>query len=222
SKAGWIRAAKGHDVDAESLNFRSGDGFLAAAPGRSNDHLVVLGARGRSYSLTAHKLPSARSQGEPLTSLVTPANNAAFVGLVLGRADLTCVLASTTGSGFVTTLGEMTSRQKSGKATINPGKNGTALPPTTVTGDDPELCVVTSSGHLLCVVLEDLPHLSKGKGNKLIALKAGETVVAVQAVSDRDQLIIYSGKRHMVLKPSERDAYRGPRASRGKKLPRGF
>lgn len=144
------------------------------------------------------------------------------MGVVLGPADLTCVLASTTGHGFATCLADMASRQKSGKTTLNPGKNGTPLAPSTVSGDDPEVCIVTSTGSLLCLSLTELPQMSKGKGNKLVALKAGETVVACQALAADQALIVHSGKRHMTLKSADRDDYRGPRASRGRRLPRGF
>ena len=222
SREGWIRAAKGHDVDPEGLNYRTGDAYLAHAAGRTNQALIVLDSTGRSYSLAAHKLPSARGQGEPLTGSLNPANGARFVGVAIGDETLTCVLASTAGNGFATTLADMASRQKAGKATLSPGKSGAALAPTTTAADEAELCVVTSAGHLLCVALADLPQLAKGKGNKLIALKTGESIVAVQALARTATLIVYSGKRYKSLKSAEREAYRGARAARGQQLPRGF
>ncbi len=222
SREGWIRAAKGHDVDPEGLNYRTGDAYLAHAAGRTNQALIVLDSTGRSYSLAAHKLPSARGQGEPLTGSLNPANGARFVGVAIGDETLTCVLASTAGNGFATTLADMASRQKAGKATLSPGKSGAALAPTTTAADAAELCVVTSAGHLLCVALADLPQLAKGKGNKLIALKTGESIVAVQALARTATLIVYSGKRYKSLKSAEREAYRGARAARGQQLPRGF
>ncbi len=222
SREGWIRAAKGHDVDPEGLSYRTGDAYLAHAPGRTNQALIVLDSTGRSYSLAAHKLPSARGQGEPLTGSLNPANGARFVGVAIGDETLTCVLASTAGNGFATTLADMASRQKAGKATLSPGKNGAALAPTTTAAEEAEVCVVTSAGYLLCLALADLPQLTKGKGNKLIALKAGESIVAVQALARTATLIVYSGKRYKSLKPAEREAYRGARAARGQQLPRGF
>lgn len=222
SREGWIRSAKGHEVDAESLSYRTGDDYRAHAAGRSNDSLLVLDSTGRSYSVAAHRLPSARGQGEPLTGSLNPADGARFVGLAIGDAALTCVLASSAGNGFATTLGDLASKQKAGKAALTPGKGATALAPTTVDADDAEVCVVTSAGQLLCLAMEELPKLSKGKGNKLIALKKGETVVALQALDAGQALVIVSGRRHMTLKSGERDDYRGPRASRGKRLPRGF
>src|SRR5699024_10281871 len=127
SQQGWIRAAKGQDVDAESLNFRNGDGYRDSAGGRSNHTLVVLGATGRCYTLAAHKLPSARGQGEPVSSIVTPPDGAQFVGVALGRDDIPCVLASSAGYGFVTRLGELTGRNKRGKAVLNVPRGAAAL-----------------------------------------------------------------------------------------------
>src|SRR5699024_10015004 len=127
SRQGWIRAAKGQEIDAEKLNFRNGDGYLASASGRSNQTLVVLGATGRSYTLAAHKLPSARGQGEPLTSSVNPPDGARFVGLALGGEQLQCVLLSTAGYGFVSRLGELASRNRRGKAVLTVPKQAAAL-----------------------------------------------------------------------------------------------
>ncbi|GAB3682979.1 DNA topoisomerase IV subunit A [Salinisphaera aquimarina] len=222
SRQGWIRAAKGHDVDAPGLSFRSGDEYLTHAAGRSNQTLIVIDSTGRSYTLAAHKLPSARGQGEPLTGSLNPSDGARFVGIAIGDEQTRCVLASSAGNGFVTTLGEISSRNKSGKAALGVGRNDSALTPSTVTGADPEVCVVTGEGQLLCLPLGELPELAKGKGNKLISLKKGEQVVAVQALSATAKLVIHSGRRHMTLKAADRDIYRGPRASRGKQLPRGY
>jgi topoisomerase-4 subunit A len=222
SRQGWIRAAKGHDVDAAGLSFRSGDDYLTHAVGRSNQTLVVLDSTGRSYTLAAHKLPSARGQGEPLTGSLNPADGARFVGVALGDENTRCVLASTAGNAFATTLGDISSRNKSGKAALSVGKNADALAPAPIEGEDPEVCVITSAGQLLCLPLGELPALSKGKGNKLISLNKDEQVVALAALPASAVLTIYSGKRHMTLKAGERDTYRGPRASRGKRLPRGF
>src|SRR5699024_7899055 len=127
SQQGWVRAAKGQDVAAESLHFRNGDGYLTHAPGRSNQTLVVLGATGRCYTLAAHKLPSARGQGEPLSGIVNPPDGARFVGLALGKDTLPCVLISTTGYGFVTQLGELASRNRRGKAALTVKKPAAAL-----------------------------------------------------------------------------------------------
>jgi topoisomerase-4 subunit A len=221
SRQGWIRAAKGHDVDSESLNFRSGDAYLASAAGRSNDTLIVLDSTGRSYTLAAHRLPSARGAGEPLTGSLNPGNGVRFVGIALGGDDWRCVLVSSSGYAFVARLGELASRQKSGKAALSVGR-AVALAPASIGAGGAEVCVATSAGQLLCLACEELPEMAKGKGNKLITLKKDETVVAVAALPASAILVIQSGKRHMKLKAAERDAYRGPRAARGKPLPRGF
>ncbi len=222
SKHGWIRAAKGHDIDPDKLGFRSGDEFLTRASGRSNQSLIVLDSTGRSYTLAAHKLPSARGQGEPLTGSLNPADGAHFIGMALEDAATPCVLASSAGNGFVATLAELTSRAKSGKAALSVGANATALAPAPVAAADAEVCIVTSDGQFLCLALEELPRLAKGKGNKLISLKKGERLVALCGLSAGATLVVHSGKRHMLLKAADRDAYRGPRASRGTRLPRGF
>ncbi|HLQ86763.1 MAG TPA: DNA topoisomerase IV subunit A, partial [Salinisphaeraceae bacterium] len=222
SQKGWIRAAKGQDVAAEKLNFRNGDGFLTSAAGRSNQTLVVLGGSGRSYTLAAHKLPSARGQGEPLTSTLNPPDGARFVGLALGDEDTPCVLLSSAGYGFTTQLGALTGRSRRGKAALTVPKQATALGLYPASGEDAEVCIVTSGGNLLCLALTELPGLNKGKGNKLVSLKKDEHAVAACALPAAATLVVYSGKRHMYLKSAERDDYRGPRASRGKRLPRGF
>ncbi|MES1925064.1 DNA topoisomerase IV subunit A [Salinisphaera sp. T31B1] len=222
SRQGWIRSAKGHDVDAPSLNFRSGDDYLTHAAGRSNQTLIVIDSTGRSYTLAAHKLPSARGQGEPLTGSLNPADGARFVGLAIGDENTRCVLASDAGHGFVTTLADISSRNRSGKTALSTGRNARALEPSTFSAEDAEVCAVTSEGQLLCLAIDELPVLSKGKGNKLISLKKGEHLIAVAALAANQRLTLYSGKRHMTLKSADRDAYRGPRASRGRTLPRGF
>ena len=223
SRHGWIRSAKGHDVAPESLNYKSGDEFLAASSGRSNQTLALLDSTGRGYTLAAHKLPSARSQGEPLTGKLSPSDGASFVGVLLGDADTPCFLASDAGYGFITQLGELAARNKSGKAVLSVPKNAGVLPPQLLAeGEDQEVCVVTQEGRLLCFELAELPALSKGKGNKLIAVKAPDKVVAACVLPRSAALRLDSGKRHIALKDSDREGYRGARAQRGRKLPRGF
>lgn len=228
SQQGWIRAAKGHEVDATALSYKSGDGYLTAAQGRSNQPLALLDATGRSYSLPAHKLPSARGQGEPLTGKLNPADGAGFVGVLLGDADTPCVLASDAGYGFITRLGELATRKRNGKAMLTVPKGAGVLPPCypSVPAADndaeDEVCVVTAEGRMLCFPLSELPELSKGKGNKLIGVKAPDRIVAWQVLASDAVLRLYSGKRHLNVKPADRENYRGKRASRGHFLPRGF
>ena len=229
SDKGWVRAAKGHELNPEELSYRGGDRFAHASRGRSNDILVFVDSTGRSYSAAPHTLPSARSQGEPLTGRLKPPPGARFVGLALGAADSRVLLASSTGYGFVCTLEDLVSKNKAGKAVLSVGKDGLALPPVEFVAR-PGLRVValTNQGHMLAFPLDELPELARGKGNKLInvpsaALKSGEEfVLAVQVVADDDELLVVAGQRHLRLKSKDLDSYAGERARRGRKLPRGF
>ncbi len=223
SKHGWIRAAKGHEVDPYSLSYKSGDEFLTAAAGRSNQTLALLDSRGRGYTLAAHKLPSARSQGEPLSGKLSPADGAVFVGVLLGDADDVCFVACDAGYGFITRLGELAARNRAGKAVLSVPKGAGVLVPQLVQdGEEQEVCVVTKEGRLLCFELSELPELSKGKGNRLIGVKAPDAVVVACILPKQAVLRLDSGKRHIALKSSDREGYRGNRAQRGRKLPRGF
>lgn len=223
SRHGWIRAAKGHEVDPESLSYKSGDEYLTATVGRSNQTLALLDSTGRGYTLPAHKLPSARSQGEPLSGKLSPADGAVFIGALLGEISDACFLASDAGYGFITRLGEIAARNRSGKAVLNVPKGaGVLLPQLFEEQDDLEVCVVTKEGRLLCFPLDELPELNKGKGNKLINIKGPDAVIAACVLPKATALRLDSGKRHIALKSSDREAYRGSRAQRGSKLPRGF
>ena len=224
SSQGWIRAAKGHEVDPASLSFRSGDEFAAAARGRSNQPAVLLDTTGRSYAVPAHKLPSARGQGDPLSSWLNPPDGAGFAGVLMGENDRRCLLATDAGYGFVARLGDLVSRNRSGKVVLTVPKGAAVLAPMPLEGAvaDHELCVVSDAGRLLCFPLADLPELAKGKGNKLIGLKKGERVTALCALSPDAVLRLESGKRHLNVKPSDREGYRGNRGARGRLLPRGF
>ncbi len=228
SEKGWVRSAKGHEVNPADLNYRSGDRLGQAARGRTSDALVFLDSTGRSYSVAAHSLPSARSQGEPLTGRLKPPAGARFVGLAIGPADARVLVAGDAGYGFVCTLGDMVSKNKSGKALLSVGK-GEALQPVRLPADD-ELLVVaaTNQGRMLAFPVAELPELARGKGNKIInvpsaAFKAGEeAVVAVQVLGAADELLVLAGQRHLRLKRADLDNYLGERARRGRKLPRGF
>lgn len=224
SALGWIRAAKGHNVDAESLSYKSGDSFLGAVPGKTNQTLVVLDSTGRGYQLPAHKLPSARGQGEPLSGRLNPPAGAGFVGLALGDGQQRVLVGSAAGYGFVTQLSALETRNKAGKAVLTVPKGSTVLPMVDVPdGAEVQVCVVTAEGRLLVFPIEDLPELSRGKGNKLVTLKGEDRVVAWTAITAEDSLKLLSGQRHVVLKPSGLAAsYLGKRASRGAVLPRGF
>jgi topoisomerase-4 subunit A len=227
SEKGWVRAAKGHDVDAASLSYREGDAILAAVRGRSTQQVAFLDSTGRSYSTAVHTLPSARGNGEPLTGRFSPPQGAAFQALATGDNDMRFVLASSHGYGFVTRFENLTGRNKAGKAMLSLTPNAKVLQPAGVPGTDKERVVaVTSAGHLLAFPLADLPELDKGKGNKVIDIpkaKLGtERVVAVAVVPPGGTLAVKSGNRTMTLSFKDLEAYVGARATRGGLLPRGW
>ncbi|MFY2765229.1 DNA topoisomerase IV subunit A [Arenimonas sp. MALMAid1274] len=229
SKKGWIRSAKGHDVDAASLSYRDGDGLLQAVRGRSTQQVAFVDSTGRSYSTLAHTLPSARGNGEPLSGRFSPPAGASFVGLATADNDARFVLASSWGYGFVTRFENFTGRNKAGKALINADDAADILSPVAVTDAKSDWIVsITSAGHLLAFPITELPELDKGKGNKLIQipparLKSGEEkVIALASVRNGGELTVYSGKQKLVLSWRDLQAYEGSRASRGNLLPRGF
>jgi topoisomerase-4 subunit A len=229
SKSGWVRSAKGHEIDPTTLNYRAGDEFLHSAHGRSNEQTVFLDSRGRAYSLSAHTLPSARSQGEPLSSRFTLQAGENFLFTLSGSADRKIVLASSFGYGFVTELGNLHSRMKAGKAVLATPAGATPVMPIAF---DPEaantIVCVTSDGYLLNFPLEDVPELSKGKGNKLInippkRLKAGEEfMVGLAVMAEKQEILVWAGQRYLRMSAKDIEHFRGDRAHRGRKLPRGF
>jgi len=229
SERGWVRAAKGHEVDPRSLSYKAGDGFQAAARGRSNQPAIFLDSTGRAYAVPAHTLPSARGQGEPLTGRLNPPAGANFVGVMMGNADDLFLLASDAGYGFVARLEDMTTRNRSGKAVLSVPKGAKVLPPVPVRSlDDDWVVAVTSEGHMLVVALSELPQLPRGKGIKIIGIpskKAAareEFVVALGCVQDGEAVTLHCGQRHKTLKGPEVDEYAGERGRRGSLLPRGF
>lgn len=227
SEKGWIRAAKGHDVDAAGLSYREGDSLMGAVKSRSTQQVAFLDSTGRSYSTAVHTLPSARGNGEPLTGRFSPAAGASFQALASGDNDTRFVLASSHGYGFVTRFENLTGRNKAGKAMLNLTPNARVLQPAAVSSvDSDRIVAVTSAGHLLAIPASELPELDKGKGNKLIDIpkaKLGtERVVAVAAVAPGQKLQVFSGQRTMTLSFKELDEYLGARATRGGLLPRGW
>lgn len=229
SERGWVRAAKGHDVDPTVLQFKSGDGFKLAAQGKSNQLAIFIDSTGRAYSLPAHSLPSARGQGEPVSGKLNPPSGATFEGVLIGEDDTDVLLASDAGYGFVAKIGDLSSKNKSGKVVLRPPKGGKVLPAITVNDYDNDLIVaITNEGRMLMFPLNELPRLTKGKGNKIIniptARVAGriEFVVAIAVLTAEDTLTIHAGRRYHNLKPADLQHYRGERGRRGNKLPRGF
>lgn len=221
SKSGWIRSAKGHDVDAANMNYRSGDAYLAHAQGKSNEKVYLMDNTGRSYRLDAHTLPSARGQGEPLTSLLKPTGGASFVNVLMGQDDSKLIMASSQGYGFINTFADLDTNQKAGKNVIN-FDDACSLITHQIGEQDTLVGVVSSAGHLLVYPLTELPMMKKGKGNKLIDLKDGDSVVAITTFSERDSLSLDSGKRTLTLKPMDIANFMGTRGRRGALLPKGF
>ncbi|WP_313348658.1 DNA topoisomerase IV subunit A [Stenotrophomonas sp.] len=227
SEKGWIRAAKGHDMDPSTLSYRDGDALLGSVRARSTQQVAFLDSEGRAYSTLIHTLPSARGNGEPLTGRFSPAPGSAFMTLASGENNTRFVLASTHGYGFVTRFENLTGRNKAGKAMLNLTSGSKVLTPAVVANPDTDRIVaVTSSGNLLAIAATDLPELDKGKGNKIIdipkAKLATERVVAVVSVSPGNTLLVRSGARTMNLSFKDLDTYLGTRATRGHLLPRGW
>lgn len=221
SKSGWIRSAKGHDVDAANMNYRSGDAYLAHAQGKSNEKVYLMDNTGRSYRLDAHTLPSARGQGEPLTSLLKPTGGASFVNVLMGQDDSKLIMASSQGYGFINTFADLDTNQKAGKNVIN-FDDAFSLITHQIGEQDTLVGVISSAGHLLVYPLTELPMMKKGKGNKLIDLKDGDSVVAITTFAEGDSLSLDSGKRTLTLKPMDIANFMGARGKRGGLLPKGF
>lgn len=221
SKSGWIRSAKGHDVDAANMNYRSGDAYLAHAQGKSNEKVYLMDNTGRSYRLDAHTLPSARGQGEPLTSLLKPTGGASFVNVLMGQDGSKLIMASSQGYGFINTFADLDTNQKAGKNVIN-FDDAFSLLTHPIGEQDTLVGVVSSAGHLLVYPLTELPMMKKGKGNKLIDLKDGDSVVAITTFAEGDSLLLDSGKRTLTLKPMDIANFMGTRGRRGALLPKGF
>jgi len=230
SQKGWARAAKGHDIDAEGLNYRDGDGLLAFVKARTTQQVAFIDSTGRSYSTPAHTLPSARGNGEPLTGRFSPAGGASFDAVVAGDNDTRLIIASDFGYGFVTRFESLTGRNKAGKQTISLTDKAKVLAPQ-ISADPARdrIVVVTTEGHLLMFSVAELPELDKGKGNKLIEipkakLAAGdERVAGVAVVSEgKGEVTLYAGQRKLTLKWSDLVEYGGNRATRGGLLPRGL
>ncbi|MBB3048546.1 topoisomerase-4 subunit A [Litorivivens lipolytica] len=228
SEKGWIRAAKGHDVDAEALSYKSGDKFKLAAKGRSNQPVIIFDNSGRSYTVAAHTLPSARGQGEPVTGRLNAPSGAVFNGMLMGSDDQRVLLASDAGYGFVAKLGDLQSKNRAGKAVLTLPKGAEVLNPVPLDDAHGHVVAVTTEGRMLVFPLAELPEMSRGKGNKMIGIPSArvaareEYVVAVAVINETDVLRVFSGKRYLNLKFSELEHYLGERGRRGHKLPRGF
>ncbi|MDI5890828.1 DNA topoisomerase IV subunit A [Halomonas rhizosphaerae] len=229
SEKGWIRSAKGHEIDPAGLSYKAGDRFHLAARGKTNQPLVLLDDTGRAYTLSAHNLPSARGQGEPVTGRVNVAAGAHMAGLMLAPPDRRFLLASDGGYGFIAPLDALIGKNKSGKAILSVPKGCNVLSPLEVPAEE-GACVaaVSNEGRLLVFELSQLPEMAKGKGNKMIDIPGARAARREEFVRDLvvlpagAALVVHAGKRHVTLKAGDLDYYRGERGRRGSKLPRGL
>jgi topoisomerase-4 subunit A len=228
STGGFVRAAKGHEIDPRSLSYKTGDAFLAVARGRTTQQAVFLDSTGRAYSLPAHSLPSARGQGEPLSGRLDPPDGAKFAGVAIGEPQDKWLLASDAGYGFIVKLEELYSRQRAGKAVLNLTANAKVMCPVPVAGEDAVIAAVNSEGRLLVFPAAELPEMARGKGNKLFgiptkkALAREELLVALATLTEGQKLVVRCGERSMTLSWKELEPHRGARAQRGAMLSRNY
>ncbi|MCU4325740.1 DNA topoisomerase IV subunit A [Acinetobacter johnsonii] len=221
SEAGWIRSAKGHEVDAENLNFRAGDQYLSHAQGKSNQRVYVLDESGRSYALAINSLPSARGLGEPLSSKLSPASGIGFKQVFIADDEAEVIALSSKGYGFKTQAKQLDTNAKAGKTFLTLPEKATVMPLTSV-DQATHLALLTSTGRLLILELSELPILSKGKGNKLIQLEEKDQIVFMTRLKLDEILQVVAGQQQLKLKGDDLQKYIGKRASKGQLLPRGY
>ncbi len=228
SEMGWVRCAKGHDIDPKSLSYKACDSYLAHACGKSNQAVVFIDSTGRSYALDPLSLPSARSQGEPLTGKLNLPTGATIKYVVMASEQQELLMASDAGYGFICKFEDLIARNKAGKALISLPENAKVLKPKTLINSTALVVAITSAGRMLIFPAQDLPVLSKGKGNKIITIPAAnakdrsELLTKLLLISDQASLEFYSGKRKIVLKPEDLQKFRAERGRKGSTLPRGL
>ncbi|MCK8046800.1 DNA topoisomerase IV subunit A [Shewanella sp. 1CM18E] len=229
SEKGWVRSAKGHDVDGQNLSYKAGDSFLRSAQGRSNQPSVFIDTSGRAFATDTHTLPSARSQGEPITTRFNLAPGATMEHVLLSDEEQCYLLASDAGYGFICANKDMVSRNKAGKALLSLPTNAKVLLPRKVDKSKPSsILAITNEGRMLLFSLDALPQLSKGKGNKIIGIPTEraknreEWLLHLNVIPEDMSVTLWAGKRKLTLKPSDLEHYRGERGRRGAKLPRGL
>jgi topoisomerase-4 subunit A len=228
SKGGFVRSAKGHEIDARTLQYKAGDEYQHAAKGRSIQQAVFLDSTGRAYSLVAHSLPSARGLGEPLSSRVDPPDGAKWRGVMIGEPEDLWLVASDAGYGFTVRLKEAYASKKAGKTLLNIPDGALVLPPAPVPGDDALVAVTSEGGKLLVFPVKDVPELPRGKGNKLFDIPSKQFaerkdfLTGMTVVPKDKSLVVRSGERKMTIEWKDLKDYRGQRAQRGSVLPRGW
>ena len=228
SEMGWVRCAKGHDIDPKSLSYKAGDNYRAHACGKSNQAVVFIDSTGRSYALDPLSLPSARSQGEPLTGKLNLPAGATIEYVVMASEQQELLMASDAGYGFICKFEDLIARNKAGKALISLPENAKVMEPKTLANATALVVAMTSAGRMLIFPAKDLPALSKGKGNKIVTIPAAnakersELLVKLLLISDQASLEFHSGKRKIVLKPEDLQKFRAERGRKGSTLPRGL
>ena len=228
SEMGWVRCAKGHDIDPAGLSYKAGDKYLAHACGKSNQPVIFIDSTGRSYALDPLSLPSARSQGEPLTGKLTLPAGATIEQVIMEPEKQELLMASDAGYGFICKFEDLIARNKAGKALISLPENAKVLKPETLSESASLLVSLTSAGRMLIFPVRDLPALSKGKGNKIISIPTAnakarsELLVKLFLISEQASLEFHSGKRKITLKPEDLQKFRAERGRKGSQLPRGL
>jgi topoisomerase-4 subunit A len=229
SEKGWVRAAKGHEMDPKTLDYKAGDKFHQAARGKSNQLAVFIDSTGRTYSLPAHKLPSARGHGEPLSSSLNPPPGATWAGVMMGNPEDLFLLATDAGYGFVAKLEYLVANKKAGKAVLKATKGAKVLMPQLVTDIKKDyLAAATTTGQMLVFKVKNLPQMPKGKGNKILNVptakfaKGEEAIAGVVVFGEGKTLVIHTAKGELTVSPEEVDLYEGERTQRGGRLPKGY
>ncbi|WP_434525748.1 DNA topoisomerase IV subunit A [Photorhabdus asymbiotica] len=226
SEMGWVRSAKGHDIDPAGLNYKAGDSFRGAARGKSNQPVVFIDTTGRSYSLDPRDLPSARGQGEPLTGKLTLPAGATVEHVLMASDEQKFLMASDAGYGFICTFSDLVAKNRAGKALITLPENANVMTPLEINNEqDDMLLAITSTGRMLMFPVADLPQLSKGKGNKIISVQAAsgdELLSGLFILPPQSSITLYFGKRKLTLRPEDLQKFRAERGRKGTSLPRGL
>ncbi|WP_241587048.1 DNA topoisomerase IV subunit A [Rosenbergiella epipactidis] len=228
SQMGWIRAARGHDIDPTGLSYKAGDSYLASAKGKSNQPVSVIDSTGRSYTLDPSTLPSARGQGEPITGKITPPPGATVQQVLMEPDETQLLMASDAGYGFICTFADLQSRTKSGKALLTLPDQAKVMTPQVIDPAKDQLLVITEAGRMLMFSVNDLPQLSKGKGNKIISIPSADFVAGkdkllwLLLLNEQSSVTLYVGKRKLKLRSEELQKFKAERGRKGTLLPRGL
>lgn len=228
SQMGWVRSARGHDIDPAGLSYKAGDSFRAAARGKSNQPVAFIDSTGRSYTLDPATLPSARGQGEPLTGKLTPPPGAVIEQVLMAADEQKLLMASDAGYGFVCTFSDLISRNRAGKALLSLPQNAQVMAPIAIENDDEMLLTITAAGRMLMFPVAELPQLAKGKGNKIVSIPSaqaasGEDKLAwLLLLAPQTSLTLHVGKRKLTMKWDDLNKFRAERGRRGTLLPRGL